>query len=252
MKAGANKVRSMVLGGAGELERKLPEAAARLGVKTTAAETSGSPAVAKLAKLTPKEEAERQGALKASQDRATGISGRNTVLAEDEVAQKTKPIFSDAEQAASKQVREGLTDAEKAANAQIQAQLDSGITPTTLTNSESGKYLREKFNAFEENVRKEAQKNYPIFHQKAAEEGIVLKKDAVTNLRKAIEAEDPTGAAELLAPSIKQVKNVEESLTKPLAAATPPKRVGFSVEPGKPEVPAPDLSFEDAIRLRPL
>ncbi len=250
-KGTSNAIRSRILAGAGELERRVPAAAARLGVEATPAMTSGSPAVAKLGKLTTAEETARQGALKATQDRAIGPSGRSTVLAEDEIANKAKPIFSDAEQAAKSDVTAKMTDAEREAQKQIQASLDSGLVPTTLTNSQAGAHLRGKFEAFEQGVKDAAAKNYPAFHEKAAEEGIVLNKKPITDLVSKISQEDPTGAQELLAPSIKQVKNVESKLTKPLAEAEPTGLVDARGRPiMKDEVPSPDLTFQDAIKLR--
>lgn len=251
LKGVSNAIRKRVLSGAGELEKRVPEAAARLGVPATPAETSGSPGVAKLGKLTAAEEANRQGALKASQDRAIGPSGRNTVLSEPEVAVGVQPIFAKAEQASAKGVTQGMTDAERAAQAQIQAALDSGVVPTNLTNSQVGSHIRSKFEAFEQGVKDAAVKNYPPVYAKAAEEGLVVDKKPITDLVAQLKKEDPTGAQELLAPSIKQVKTVEGKLTKPLQEAEPS---GILDAKGRevmmPEVPAPDLTLQDAIKLR--
>lgn len=245
VKGGANAIRSRILANQRPLEAALPDAAKRLGVETTAAETTGSPALAKLGKITPKEEASRQGVLKASQDRQIGPSGRSQVLSEDALAQKTKPIFSEAEQVAKQGTDTALSDASKAANAEIQASLDSGLVPTTKTNSEVGGYLRSKFDAFLQKVKDDAAKNYPAFHAKAAEEGVILDKKPITALAEKIKAEDPTDVIAKLAPSSKQVQDVGKALTKPLQ-----EEMTDAAGNVTPEIPAPDMTFEDAIRLR--
>lgn len=249
---GAGAIRNALTKNAGPLEAAAPEAMARLGMGApSAAESSGSPLLAKLGKLPPKEEALRQAKLDQSQGRAIGPSGRNTLESEAVLATKAKPIFSEAEQAAEAGTRRALTDAEKAAHAQIQSSLDSGIVPTNLKNSEAAGYIRTKFQDFLDKVKADAAKNYPVFHAKAAEEGIVLEKKPITDLIAKISKEDPTGAQELLAPSIGQVKKVETALTKPISESEP---MGILDARGRPmmsaEIPAPDLTFDDAIKLR--
>ncbi len=259
---GAGAIRNALTKNAGPLEAAAPEAMARLGMGApSAAESSGSPLLAKLGKLPPKEEALRQAKLDQSQGRAIGPSGRNTLESEAVLATKAKPIFSEAEQAAEAGTRRAFTDAEKAAYAQIQSSLDSGIVPTNLKNSEAAGYIRTKFQDFLDKVKADAAKNYPVFHAKAAEEGIVLEKKPITDLIAKISKEDPTGAHELLAPSIGQVKKVETALTKPISESEPMGftdsqgiRKIFTDSRGRPmmsaEVPAPDLTFDDAIKLR--
>jgi len=144
-----------------------------------------------------------------------------------------------------------MTDAERAAQRDLTAQLDSGLIPAGAGNTAVGQNTRQKFEDFVAKIQADAAKNYPLFHAQAEKEGITLDKGPITALVAKIEKEDPHGVADLLAPSIRQVKSVEERLTQPLAAAQPAKFAGFQqISPATPGIPSPPLTFDEAIRQR--
>lgn len=192
--------------------------------------------------------AEQQAALRTSFDREIGPNG---VLRESTIANKIQPIFQTDAEAAAKRAAITMTDAEKAAQREITSQLDSGLVPSGVSNTAVGQHTRGKFDEFVQNVKDAAARDYPLFHAKAAEEGITLDPAPISALVAKIEKEDPHAVADLLVPAVKQVKGVETRLTAPAAEAQPAKFAGFQqVSPATPEIPAPPLTFDEAIRQR--
>lgn len=248
--SGAGKI---LRSGMDVLENKLPAAADRLGIPTSVGETTGSPTLSKLARLTPAEDATRQNALRTSLDREVTLGGGSPgpLASEADIARNVQPIFSASEDAAAQVPRRVMSDAEREAQRVLKAQLDAGLVPAGASNSAVGQHIRGKFDEFVQKVKDAAERDYSLFHAKAAGEGITLDPAPITKLVAKIEQEDPHGVAELLAPSVRQVKGVEEKLTKPLAEAQPAKYSGLQqTTPATPEVPAPPLTFDEAIRQR--
>lgn len=239
--------------GSGALEEAVPLAAKRLGVQTLPSMDTGSKVLARAensAGLVKQNEA-LAGGLKAAEDRQLGISGPAAVPPEEAIAGKVQPIIEKNALAAGAQMDTAKDAAARAAANQIEATLDAGLVPSNLPQSEAGSYLRTKLAAFAQDVKDQANKDYPAFYQAAADKGITLDPKPVSDLVKLIAKEDPSGAAELLAPSIKQVKSVESRLN-PLAVEPP--ETGILDQFGKPTKQAaeevPPLGFQEAINLR--
>lgn len=256
VKATGNALRK----GAGELERRLPLAAGRLGVDTTAAETTGSPLLAKVGKLTATEESERQARLGMAKDRAFGPSGPSGVLSEEDVAAKVQPIFSDAERAAEKVVRSEMTAAEKAAQVQIQAELDSGLIPTTRTTSEVGDFIRTKIagktpDSKASLLRKGDEELFSKVNDLATTEGLVVQPTAVQKLASELTSDDKK-ALLALTPGVQKIPTVSRALTEG-EAAVPGAPTGLVDEferlimgAGTPAKDAPPLTLRNARELR--
>lgn len=213
----ARGVSNLVRRGAGELERRVPGAASRLGVPSTLAETTGNPTVAKIGRLSKEEETARSGALAASKERAVG----SALASEAEIANKVQPIFAQSERAAAAGVRGAMTDAEKAAQAQIQTELDSGLVPTNLTHTEAGKFIRGKIEGVRDAFQAQAQKNYGEVYSMAEKEGIAVPTDAITKLANEIKAKDPHGAIEQIVPEIRRIFSLQGALTGSSTSAKP-------------------------------
>lgn len=250
---GASYIQNLLTGSAGALERSVPAAAERLGVKTLPSMDTGSALLARAenaAGLKPQNEA-LAGGLKAAEDRQLGLSGGAGVPTEEQVASKVQPLAQKAADTAESGVAASKNAAAKAAQDQLQATLDSGITPSNLPQSKAGEYLRGKLEAFAQKVKDEANVNYPAFYKAAEDKGISLDAKPVRELVEQIAKEDPSGAAELLSPSIKQVKAVEGRLN-PLSQESTPS--GILDARGNPIMAAPEaqppLGFQEAINLR--
>jgi len=255
--AGASKLASgaqnLLTGSAGALEKAVPAAAERLGVTTLPSMDTGSKVLARAenaAGLKP-QNAVLAGGIKAAEDRQLSLSGGAGVPTEEQVASKVQPLAQNAADAAEAGVTGAKNTAATAAQKQIQATLDSGLIPGNLPQSQAGSYLRSKLEAFAQGVKDEANKNYPAFYEKAAEKGVTLDAKPVRDLVEQIAKEDPSGAAELLSPSIKQVKSVESRLN-PLAQE--PTETGILDAKGRPTLSKPEqqppLGFQEAINLR--
>lgn len=235
------------------LAQNFAGASERTGVPGFPSQTTDSTVLARAEEAAglKKLKAEQQGSLRTAFDRELGPSGSGGVLSESEIAKKVQPILATDAEVAERGARITMTDAEREAQRELTAQLDAGIIPAGASNTAVAQNTRTKFEDFVTKVKKDAETNYPIFYKKAEDEGIELSKDSITNLVKEIEKKDPAGVAEFLAPSIKQVKAVEQKLTKPLAQAGPTGEVD---DAGKAimteEIPAPPLTFDQAIRQR--
>lgn len=249
----ASGAQSLMTGNAGALEKAVPEAAKRLGVTTLPSMDTGSKVLARAenaAGLKPQNTA-LAGGIKAAEDRQLGLSGGAGVPTEEKVASKVQPLAQRAADAAEANVNVANGNAASAAQAQIQATLDSGLVPSNLPQSKAGAYLRSKLEAFAQGVKDEANKNYPAFYEKAAEKGVTLDAAPVRDLVKQIAKEDPSGAAELLSPSIKQVKSVEGRLNPTPAEGADTGLVdsfGRAIKTTPEETPP--LGFQEAINLR--
>ncbi len=236
-----------------ELAKNAVEASGRTGIPLFPSQAADSDVLARGESMAglKKLNAEQKGAIGASFDRQLGPSGPAGVLSESDLANKVQPIFQTDAEAAAKGARITMTDAEKAAQRELTAQLDAGLVPAGAGNTAVGQNTRKKFEDFVAKVKADAEVNYPAFHKQAEAEGITLDKKPITDLVDKITKEDPHGVADLLAPSVRQVKTVEQKLTQPLAEATP---TGLLDASGKPimtaEVPSPPLTFDEAIRSR--
>lgn len=249
----ASGVQKLFTGGAGQLEAAVPAAAERLGVPTFPSEVTGSKVLARSENAAGLKDlnATQAGAMKAAEDRQLGLSGRGGVPSEEQVATQVQPLAAKNAATAEAGVTGAKDYAAKAAQDQIQATLDSGLVPSNLDQSKAGSFLRGKLENFAQGVKAEAEKNYPAFYQKAAEKGVTLDAKPVSDLVAQIAKEDPSGAAELLSPSIKQVKAVEGRLN-PLAGEGADTgmvdQFGRAIK-SAPEAPPP-LGFQEAINLR--
>lgn len=248
----ARGTRALLTRNPSELAQRVAGASQRTGVPVFPSQTADSRVLARgeeFAGLSSLKE-QQQKALGAAFDREIGAPPTG-VLSESDIAQKVQPIFAADAEAAERGARVAMTDAERAAQAELTRQLDSGLVPPIATNSAVGQRIRSKFDEFVQAAKAQADIDYPKFYAKAAEEGIELDKSPITALVAKIEREDPAGVAEFLAPSVKQVKTVERKLTKPLAEAEPTGMLSASGQPiMTPEVPAPPLTFDEAIRQR--
>lgn len=260
--AGASKVVGKVggifRGNAGELEKKLPAAASRLGLETTVAETTGSPALARLGRLTPVEEDARQMALRVAKDRGTvlsGTGGARPLASESQIADDVQPLFARAEQDAAKGVRISMTDAEKAAQTEIKAQLDAGIVPTGLKASEGGAFIRNSVTGNRDlgikgragEFREEAERLFQPVVELAEKEGIVIPTNRISALKDEIDEKAHAALLEF-APGIKKIPALERLLTQEKVTPT-----GILDVRGKPIVnvePAPPLTLQQARELR--
>lgn len=236
-----------------KLAQDVAGASERTGVPVFPSQTADSKVLARgeefagLSKLKKKQ----QGAMGAAFDRELGPLGEAGVLSESEIAKKVQPIFQTEAEAAERGARISMTDAERAAQSELTKQLDAGLVPAGSSNTAVGQHTRKKFEDFVKSVEAKAAEDYPKFHAQAVAEGIELDKGPISNLVAKIEKEDPHGVADFLAPSVRQVKTVERKLNQPLAEAEPSGILGPT---GKPvmteEVPAPPLTFDEAIRQR--
>lgn len=250
--AAARGARNLLTGGAGELERKLPAAAERLGVGTSLAETSGSPTLAKLGKLKPDEEDARQMALRIAKDRGVAGSKPMPLASEADIAANVQPIFAQAERTADRGVRSAMTDAERAAQQQIQTELDSGIVPTTRSTSEVGDFIRNKIagkaaDSKTTELRAGAEKLYGAANQLAEQEGVTVAPTHVSALRADLDADTHRALIDF-APGIKKIPALERLLTEPVAVDT-----GVLDAAGKKVIeltPPPPLTVPQARELR--
>lgn len=252
------------LGGAGPTEVATKEAAERLGLPLTPsmARDSGVLREVERRSLTGGKgfEEEQRGALAATKDRALGPSGRAGVLSQEDVAERTAPILADSERAASEHVRRGMTDAERAAHTQIQAELDSGLVPTTRSTSEVGDFVREKIagkgpDSKASQLRSGAKKLYDEANRLAETEGIVVEPSSISALASKLTAEDKKALLEL-APGIRKIPAINRVLTEgtPAVPAGPTGLVDAFDRPivggGKEAVAPPPLTVQNARELR--
>lgn len=250
-KAALGGIRRALTSGAGELERKLPAAASRLGIEPSLAETTGSPIVAKLGRLTPEEESSRQMALRIAKDRGVAAGKPMPLASESDIASEVQPVFAQAEQASAKGVSTAMTNAEKAAQAQIQTELDSGIIPTTRSTSEVGDFIRNKIagkmDSRTAELRANAEKLYGTANAIAEAEGITVAPNAVAKLRGELD-EDTHRALLEFAPGIKKIPALERLLTEETTTNT-----GVLDAAGKAiseTAPPPPLTIPQARELR--
>ncbi len=232
--------------GAGALEREVVPAAARQGVPLPASMATGSRALARAEKTAVLSDlaAQEQGALKAAKDRAVGLSGPAGAPTEASVAGQVQPIFSEAEQAAKAATEGGFSQAQRAAQLRIQTQLDSGITPSNLTQSEAGNFIRAKVEAARDAFQTASKKNYGELYTKANEEGLTIPTDTLTKLTQEIQLKDPHGAIEQIVPEVKRIFGLESSLNKEVPS-------GVLDEAGKMIMsPPPPVTLPQAIELR--
>lgn len=249
LEGGANL---LTRGGRGALEQAVIPAAERQGIPLSASMATGSPVLARAEKTAglSKLAAQEQGALKAAKDRAVGLSGPAAVPTEADIASGVQPIFAQAEQSAKGGVNQGFSDAQKAAQLRIQTQLDSGLVPTNLTQSEAGNFIRSKVEAARDAFQTASKKNYGDLYAKANEEGLTIPTDGLTKLTKEIQAKDPHGAVAQIVPEVNRIFGLESSLTR----GTPAKATGLLDANGRPimeaaKPPAP-VTLPQAIELR--
>lgn len=181
---------------------------------------------------------------------AAGRTAKQGVLAESDIATKTQPIFSEAEQRAAKGVRTAMTDAEKAAQDRIQAQLDSGLIPSNLTQSDAGKFIRGKVETARDAFQTASQKNYGELHRLAAQENLTIPTDNLTNLVSSIKEKDPQGAIAQIVPEIQRISGLERALTSPVAKSEPTGLFDQAGDPIMSDFVPPKVTLPQAIELR--
>lgn len=191
------------------------------------------------------DEAQRK-ALQAAKDKAVG----GPLSTESDIAAKTQPIFSEAEQGAAKGVRTAMTDAEKAAQDRIQAQLDSGLIPSNLTQSDAGKFIRGKAETARDAFQTASQKNYGELHRLAAQENLTIPTDNLTNLVSSIKEKDPQGAIAQIVPEIQRISGLERALTSPVAKSEPTGLFDQAGDPIMSDFVPPKVTLPQAIELR--
>lgn len=255
VKGAANKFAGLFNKNAGQIEQAATQAATRQQLPLAASLSTGSPALAKAEQVAGSLGAGEQDALLAAKNRALGqndtLAGPQKIATEAEIAGTVKPLAAAAEQSASKAVDTGFSDAQKAAQARIQTQLDSGLVPTNLTQTDAGNFIRGKVEAARNTFQAASQKNYGDLYELADKEGLAIPTDALTKLSKEIQAKDPHGAIEQIVPEVRRVFGLEAKLNPAPEAGTP---TGLLDQFGKPLVSAPvqppPVTLPQAIELR--
>lgn len=242
--------------GIGALEQNAAAAAARQQLSLSASLATGSPALAQAERVAGTTGfSKEQTALAAAKNRALG---QNDVLAtvqkvptEAEIAGQVKPIIAKDAAVAQSAVDTGFTDAQKAAQLRIQTQLNQGLIPPALSQTDAGSFIRGKIVAARDAFKAEADKNYGKLYELADAEGLKVPTDPLTKLTRDITTEDPHGAVEQIVPEVRRIFGLEAKLN-PVAEAGAP--TGLLDASGKPiltaPTPAPPVSLQQAIKLR--